>query len=253
MSSQEFSEHLSTLRLSFAEAAQLLGVSERTAYRWVEGDSVPGPVEAALRAWQRLDARHLPWKPDSISIFDDNQDQIQRMREHDKLLDTLMSEVEARSGPSTIWAVDLTKQRATLGPAEVGFHKLQNGGFSPSTYRRADRTPTDEDRVGIQDACYCIAQAFARARAANKALVDIADYTRKHATTFARNGGALLAADEKKRRAKTITMLADDLNVLASSAFEGNALYSEFEAILNTLHHLGFFLSKNSYQPLRGA
>jgi hypothetical protein len=241
MSRKEFSEHLSALRLSFSEVAQFLGVSERSARRWAEDDSVPGPVEAALRAWLRLDTRHLPWKPDSVSIFHDDQEQIQRMREHDKLLDALMSEVEARGGPSTIWSVDLAKQRATFGPAEVSFHKLQNGGFSPSTYRRVDRAPVDEDRVEIQDACYCIAQAFARARAAKRALIAIADYIHKHAATFVQKGPGMLAPDERDRRVATINMLADDLNVLASSALEGNVLYSEFEAILDALHRLGFF------------
>lgn len=64
MAKLDFVEHLSTLKLSFPEAAQLLGVSERTARRWAEGELVPGPVEAALRAWRRLDAQCLPWKPD---------------------------------------------------------------------------------------------------------------------------------------------------------------------------------------------
>ena len=83
MSNREFVEHLSVLKLNFSEAAQFLGVSERTARRWVEGESVPGPVEAALRAWRRLDAQCLPWKPDSVSVFDNDQDQIRRIREHE--------------------------------------------------------------------------------------------------------------------------------------------------------------------------
>ena len=74
-----------------------------------------------------------------------------------------------------------------------------------------------------------------------KRLIDIADYTCKNAATFAQNGKFLLAPDEKKHRATIITRLADDLNVLASSALEGNALYSEFETILHALHRLGFF------------
>src|SRR5271156_1644618 len=114
LSNHQFVEYLSALKLSFPEAAQFLGVSERTARRWAEGESVPGPVEAALRAWRRLDAQCLPWKPGSMSAFQDDQDQIRRIREHDQLLDTLMHEVEARGGPSTYWAVDLAKQRATL-------------------------------------------------------------------------------------------------------------------------------------------
>lgn len=241
MPKHEFVEHLSALKLSFPEAAQFLGVSERTARRWAEGESVPGPVEAALRAWRRLDAQCLPWKPDSMSVFRDDQDQLRRIREHDQLLDTLMREVEARGGPSTYWAVDLAKQRATLGPAEVSFHKLQQGGFSPTTYRRVDRAPTDDDRREIQDACYCIAQAIARGRAANKALIDIAEYTRQHAALFARKGAASPSAAEVRRRIETINMLADELNGLASSALGGNALYAKFEGILDALHRLGFF------------
>lgn len=238
---QEFLDYLSTLRLSFTEVAQLLGVSERSARRWVEEDSVPGPVEAALRAWLRLDKMHLPWKPDSISIFCDDQDQIQRIREHDKLLDALMTEVEGRAGPSTIWSVDLAKQRATFGPSEVSFHRLKSGSFSPSTYWRADRLPTDEDRNEIQDACYCIAQAFTRAREANKALIDISDYTREYAAVFVQKGANMLTSRERDSRIKKIHMLADDLNVLASSVLNENVLYSEFEIILNSLHQLGFF------------
>jgi len=241
MSNQEFLEHLSALNLGLAEAAQLLGVSERTARRWAEGESVPGPVEAALRAWRRLDAQCLPWKPDSISVFQNDQDQIRRIREHDQLLDSLMREIEARGGPSTYWAVDLVKQRATLGPAEVSFHTLRQGGFSPTTYRRVDRAPTDDDRPEIQDACYCIAQAIARARVANKALIEIAEYTRQHSSLFVREGPAMPSTAELTRRVEAINTLADELNGLASSALKGNAAYAKFEGILDALHRLGFF------------
>jgi hypothetical protein len=241
MSRHDFVQHLSALKLSFPEAAQFLGVSERTVRRWAEGESVPGPVEAALTAWGRLDAQCLPWKPDSMSIFGDDQDQLRRIREHDQLLDMFMREVEARGGPSTYWAVDLARQRATLGPAEVSFHKLRQGGFSPTTYRRVDRAPTDGDRRDIQDACYCIAQSIARARAANKALIEIAEYTRRHASFFVRKGPVSPRPAEVARRVASINMLADELNELASSALEGDALYAKFEGILDALHRLGFF------------
>jgi transcriptional regulator with XRE-family HTH domain len=241
MTSREFAEYLSNLRLTLAEAAQLLGVSERSVRRWTEGESVPGPVEAALRAWRVLDNRRLPWKPDSVSVFYDDQDQIQRIRDHSELLDTLISTVEARGGPSNPWTVDLARQRATFGPAEVAFYKLQNGGFSPTTYRRLDRTPTEDDKIEIQDACYCIAQAFSRAREVNKALVDIANYTRVHAATFVREGAAALTDVEGGRRIATISRLSDELNVLAASALEGGALYAQFETILGALHRVGFF------------
>jgi transcriptional regulator with XRE-family HTH domain len=241
MTNRELAGHFSALRLTIAEAAQLLGVSERSVRRWTEGESVPGPVEAALLAWRRLDELHLPWKPDSVSVFRDNQDQISRIRNHDELLALLIREVEARGGPDNPWAVDLIRQRATFGPSEVGFHKLENGGFSPTTYRRLDRTPTDDDKIEIQDACYCIARAFAQVRKANKALIDVADYTRTHATKFAQNGASSLSRVEAARRTARIMSLADELDGLASSALEGGALYSHFETILGELHRLGFF------------
>jgi hypothetical protein len=241
MTSSEFVEELSKLNLTPDEAAQLLGVSERSVRRWSEGESIPGPVEAALRAWRHLHARNLPWKPDSVSVFQNDEDQIRRIRNHDELLSQLMSEVEARGGPTNPWAVDLEKQRATFGAAEVSFNRLLNGGFSPSTYRRLDRTPTDNDRLEIQDACYCIAQAFSRAREINQALIDIADYTRTHAGTFVQDGPASLSPADAARRTGKIATLADELNGLAASALTGQALYAQFETILRSLHRLGFF------------
>jgi hypothetical protein len=65
MSNIEFAEHLQALRIGQTEAADLLGVSERTVRRWADGEAVPGPVEAAIRAWRSLDERQLPWKPAS--------------------------------------------------------------------------------------------------------------------------------------------------------------------------------------------
>jgi len=241
MTNREFAEDLSKLNLTPDEAAHLLGVSERSVRRWTEGESVPGPVEAALRAWRHLEARNLPWKPDSVSVFQDDEDQIRRIRNHDELLHQLMSEVEARGGPANPWAVDLAKQRATFGPAEVSFYRLQNGGFSPSTYRRLDRTPTGNDKIDIQDACYCIAQAFSRARQTNQALIDIAEYTRKNAAIFVQDGNASLSRADVTRRIAKIAALADELKGLAASALEGQVLYGQFETILRGLHRLGFF------------
>ncbi len=179
--------------------------------------------------------------PNSVAVFQDDQDQIGRVRDHDKLLSHLISEVEARGGPANPWAVDLNKCRATFGTAEVSFYRLQGGGFSPSTYRRLDRTPTDNDKLEIQDACYCIAQAVSRARETNASLLDIAEYTRRHASTFAQDGASSIGPAEVGRRTAKICALADDFTGLAESALEGFAAYSEFEAILRALHRLGFF------------
>ena len=139
--------------------------------------------------------------------------------------------MEARGGPANPSAVDLAKQQATFGPVELSFNRLQNGGFSPSTYRRLDRTPTDNDKLEIQDACYCIAQAFSRARQINQALIDIADYTRTHASTFVQDGPASLSPADAARRTAKIAALADELNGLAASAVTGHALYAQFETI----------------------
>src|SRR5580700_7118768 len=98
MTAPELNKHLAALQVTPAEAAQLLGVSPRTVRRWLEGEDVPGPAEAALRAWRTLADRHLPWKPDSVSIFEDDQDQIARYRRHTEELGAVLKRVEARGG-----------------------------------------------------------------------------------------------------------------------------------------------------------
>jgi len=46
---------------------------------------------------------------------------------------------------------------------DVGFYKLDNGGVSPSTYRRADREPDyDRDLPMLEDAIASIADAVAQ-------------------------------------------------------------------------------------------
>lgn len=241
MTKLELTEYLAALNLSLSDAAQLLNVSERTVRRWAEGEAIPGPVEAALVAWRSLHERHLPWKPNSISIRENDQDQIQRQTDEDRLLAQLLKEVEAQGGPANPWSVDLVKQRATFGPAEVAFYRLSNGGFSPSTYRRKDRTPVEADRQEIRDACYCIAQAFSAARQANESILDVAAYTRKHAQFFVQEGPSSHSAEDAQKISTRICGVADELEVLAISALDGRALYSQFEVLLDGLHRLGFF------------
>jgi hypothetical protein len=60
-----------------------------------------GPAEAALRAWRKLAASNLPWKPDSVSIVEDDQGQIARHRIHTIGLSDLLARVEARGGATT--------------------------------------------------------------------------------------------------------------------------------------------------------
>ena len=120
-----------------------------------------GPAVQAIRAWIRLRDRHLPWQPDAVSIVRDDQDQIELQRFHAINFDAILSRVEKRGGPRLSWEVDWDKGEATLGPAEVGFYKLLNGGFSLSTYHRSDGFPdVDRDAELIEDAVYCIAQTL---------------------------------------------------------------------------------------------
>jgi hypothetical protein len=168
MSPAELSDHIATLRLTQAEAAQLLGVSARTVRRWAEGEEVPGPAEAALRAWRRLAANNLPWKPDSVSIVDDDQDQIARHRIHTIGLSDLLARVEARGGARVPWVVNIDRCSAVLGPLEVSFYRLQSGGFSVSFYTRKDTSPdVSRDWPLIEDAIYCIAKELGSQRGSN--------------------------------------------------------------------------------------
>ena len=202
---------------------------------------MPGPAEAALRAWRRLHQLHLPWKPDAVSARSgrDDEDQVRQIvRAHHVANCSIrvMSEVLARGGPTNPWSVDLVRHRATFGPAEVGFYLLDGGGFSPATYRRLDRRPSPDDMLDIQDAVYCIAKAFSLARAANQALLAVAEYTRRHARGFVRTGPVLPPDNEIARIQMLIAAQADRLERLAVSAEEGGARYTQFEQVLDELH-----------------
>jgi transcriptional regulator with XRE-family HTH domain len=161
LTSEEIRRILGHLGLTQAEAAQLLGVTPRTVRRWLEGDELPGPAEQALRAWLRLAEMRMPWRPDSEAIADGDEKQIAAHCLHAIDLSDLLGRVEARGGPKVSWDVDWAGSTAVLGPMEVSFYKLRNGGFSLSTYRRKDKDPdVRRDRELIEDAAYCIAQAI---------------------------------------------------------------------------------------------
>lgn len=161
MTSAELKEHFAFLHLSQTDAAQLLGVAARTVRRWLEGEDIPGPVEQAVCAWRLLQERGLSWRPDSVTIFQDDQDQISRLREHAKEIAATLDKVEARGGPRIPWTVDLDRCQAVLGPMEVSFHRLKNGGFAVSYYRRTDCAPdVERDWEFVEDAIFCIASAI---------------------------------------------------------------------------------------------
>lgn len=171
MSQTALLAHLNQLDLSQTEAARLLSVNVRTVRRWVENPSeMPGPAEQALRAWLRLHRLGLAWRPDGLPLGEDEveemAEQIALYRQHAIDLDALLRRVEERGGPAAPWHVDLKAHLATLGPMEVGFYPLANGGFSPSTYRRSDVGPDlGRDAQLLEDAYACIARALASQRA----------------------------------------------------------------------------------------
>lgn len=154
---------LDELGLTQSEAAALLSVDERTIRRWSQ---IPGPAEQALRAWVRLHRLGLAWKPEDLPIGEGDTEELAKQialyRQHAIQLDALLRKVEARGGPRTPWTVDLNAHEASLGPMTVGFYRLSNGGFSPSTYSRSDQPPDIErDSQLLEDAYACIAKALA--------------------------------------------------------------------------------------------
>jgi transcriptional regulator with XRE-family HTH domain len=244
MSGQELREHIQALGLTQAEAAQLLGISPRTVTRWcTEGEEVSGPAEAALRAWRRLDARHLAWRPDSVSIVEDDAERIATHRQEAINLDDILRRVEARGGPQLPWAVSLPESEATLDRIHVSFYKLQNGGFSLSVYSRRDGVHPDLQRDWplVEDAVFCIAQEFEKHGRRADALKAVAAEIRSKSHIFGQRGPRLLDPGERADRQKAIEAQADQIDALAERAAEGQpTTYREFNAILSELSGLGY-------------
>lgn len=163
--------HYRLLRLSLTakEAARLLSVDVKTVSRWLDGSvEVPGPAQQALRAWERLEERRIPWRPGGlpIQVMDGKEieDQIRLMRQHVVSLDDVIQKVRKRGGPAAPWKVNLQKCEAELTDTmRVHFYPLPNGNFSPSSYVRTDKEPDYErDLPLIEDAIICIADAVAK-------------------------------------------------------------------------------------------
>jgi transcriptional regulator with XRE-family HTH domain len=244
MTGQEVQEHLQALGLTQTEAAHLLGVSARTMTRWCAGgEEVPGPAEAALRAWRRLEQRHLAWRPDSVSIVEDNAERIASHRQEAINLDDILRRVEARGGPNPPWVVNFPGSEANLGRIHVSFYKLRNGGFSLSVYSRRDgvRPDLQRDWSLIEDAVFCIAQEFERQRSRAAALNAVAVDVRSKSNIFGQRGPRLLNQGERAERQQAIEAQADRIDALAERAAEGQPTsYREFNAILSELSGLGY-------------
>lgn len=163
MTKNDFDALLLELGLSQVEAARLLSVDPRTVRRWAEDPGeIPGPAEQALRAWRALHRFGLPWVPGSVDLVQTDPSQVAKSRAHAIELGALLRKVEKRGGPAAPWQVDVDRCRAMLGPLEVNFYRLPNGGFSPQSYRRKDG-PADLERDWpiIEDAFWHIARAVA--------------------------------------------------------------------------------------------
>ena len=242
MTTLELREHLLLLQLTQAETAQLLGVTARTVRRWYEGEQVPGPADAALRAWRKLSERHLAWRPDSVTLRQEDPERIASYAEHPKELNEILSRVEARLGPRVFWTVNIPSGTATMGPMKISFYKLQNGGFSCSVYSRRDTDPDlKRDQSEIEDAIFCIAQEFKKADQRAKALQAVAKDVRSKSAVFGHSGPQSLSSTAREDRQKTINALADLVDALAARALSGEGTsYREFEAISKQLADNGY-------------
>ena len=244
MPAVEIRQTLAALRLSQTAAASLLGVSPRSVRRWLEGEEIPGPAEAALRAWRQLEMRGLAWRPDSVTLFEEDQERIAVYRQEAMNLEALLERVDARGGPRLPWKVDLSAGQATMEWASLSFYKLQNGGFSPSVYRRSDQSSTPDikdDRELIEDALYCIAIAFQKSERRARAVRAVADHARNHSTIFVTSGPRMLDDAERRQRQHDIEAVAQRLELLEKQTLAGDKTnYPQFEKLRSALVNLGF-------------
>lgn len=243
MTAVELNTSLARLAISPDEAAQLLGVSGRTLRRWIDGEAVPTPAEAALRAWIKLNEWGIPWKPDSASIAEDDREQIFKMREHAIDVDGMIQRVKGRGGPADHWTVDFGKGIATFGPMQVGFYGLKNGGFSLSSYTRRDDLPdVRRDAHLIEDAAYCIAADYVRHGEQREALSKAAAYVRANGHLYAQSGSRMHTQAERAPHVYRIHDVGFRMEGLANAAGEHRAGYGDFQRLLDELHGLGFYL-----------
>jgi hypothetical protein len=232
---------LAALGLEPDEATSLLDVSDRTLRRWRE-DGVPATAEAALRAWLTLHEWGIPWRPDTVSVIEDDRHQIRRAREHAVDVDAMLKRVKARGGPRDPWTVDFGKRQAFFDTYRVGFYKLANGGFSLSTYTRRGEPPdAKRDAERIEDAAFWIADAYRRNADKTKALHAIAANTRKNSRFYVRDGARMHTPDERAEHIATIKTIADKLDALADHLGETRTPRADYQALLDQLHNVGFF------------
>lgn len=169
MKNDSLDSALLSLGLTPAELAYLLSVNPRTVSRWIDGSvEIPAAVTQLLGAWQKLMGLKVAWRPDEIDFepvnLNELAEQLDKLRRHERQIDAMCTAVKARGGCSLEWEVDLDKGSAHSGVFYLGFYRLANNGFSPSTFRRSDGRAPDliRDRHIIEDAVFAIAQKLGR-------------------------------------------------------------------------------------------
>jgi hypothetical protein len=168
MNTLDLKEHLSILKLSSADLARLLDVSERTIHRWLSGDvAMPGAATRALEAWHLLENAGLPWRPDGVPLLrahaGANASMVLPIRSERTIKDIIES-VYARGGPNTPWVVRLDQRQACLEHAWIKYKPLSNCSFIPLSFGRTDRAPDLTRDFGLIEEGYaCIALALSKA------------------------------------------------------------------------------------------
>jgi hypothetical protein len=127
--------------------------------------------------------------------------------------------------------------------ASLSFLKRQNGGFSPSTYRRSDQSGApdlERDRDLIDDGLYCIATAFQKCERRARALRAVAAYARQHSALIGARGSPMLDVDEKQAAVRNVEGQAERLEMLASQTEAGDkTTYAQFKKIYAAIAQSG--------------
>lgn len=67
MNKEQIKEAMNKLDLSKEEMAELMGITERTVYRWINGDHViNNTAQLLLKCWLRFNDLNIRWKHESI-------------------------------------------------------------------------------------------------------------------------------------------------------------------------------------------